>query len=287
MKTRNDHRFALKLKELREAAGYKSQQSFADSFGAAQSTVAGWESGTREPNHETTVRIADFFNVSVDYLLGRAVSKAPSCDVCQGQTSQNPDNVVIQDFRGLPENEKSPALSSEAVKLAQEYDVLDETWRRTIRSLFDLAKAKGAAPELPAPGPGRIRHYLTPAAAGYAAPIEGEDYELIDRTPDIPADADFCIDISGDSMEPYIKDGSRVYVQRGDVEEMRDAGVFYVDGDVFVKQWCVDMIGTLHLLSANPKREDANIQIFKDSGRNVVCFGRVILKKKLPEPKYK
>lgn len=61
--------FQQRLKELREAKGFNSQQSFADAFGVAQSTVGGWESGAREPNHETTKKLAQFFNVPVDYLL--------------------------------------------------------------------------------------------------------------------------------------------------------------------------------------------------------------------------
>lgn len=62
--------FNLRLKELREER-YKSQQVFADVFGVAQSTVGMWESGSRTPNPETMGKLADFFGVSVDYLLGR------------------------------------------------------------------------------------------------------------------------------------------------------------------------------------------------------------------------
>lgn len=62
--------FRIRLKELRENAGL-SQYSFADKFGISQSTVGNWEAGKREPNFNTMERIADFFNVSVDYLLGR------------------------------------------------------------------------------------------------------------------------------------------------------------------------------------------------------------------------
>lgn len=62
--------FAIRLKELREKKGYKSQAAFAKAFGTVQSTVGGWESGAREPNYETTKKLARFFNVSVDYLLG-------------------------------------------------------------------------------------------------------------------------------------------------------------------------------------------------------------------------
>lgn len=131
-----------------------------------------------------------------------------------------------------------------------------------------------------------IRHYLTTAAAGYAAPIEGEDYELVPRDRSVPSKADFCIDFDGDSMEPYIQNGQRVYVQRDTELREFDVGIFFVDGDVYCKQWCIDYIGTLHLLSANPQREDANIAVPRDSVRNVVCSGKVILPKKLPRPIY-
>jgi hypothetical protein len=77
-----------------------------------------------------------------------------------------------------------------------------------------------------------------------------------------------------------------VYVQRGAQLQEFDVGVFYVDGDVFCKQWCVDFVGTLHLLSANPKREDANISIPREAGRTCVCFGKVLLPHKLPQPVY-
>ena len=61
--------FQMRIKELREKAGYKSQQSFADAFGVAQSTVGGWESGAREPNFATLYRLADFFHVPAGYLI--------------------------------------------------------------------------------------------------------------------------------------------------------------------------------------------------------------------------
>lgn len=62
--------FRIRLKELRENAGL-SQYGFADRFGVSQSTVGNWEAGKREPNFQTMERLADFFGVSVDYLLGR------------------------------------------------------------------------------------------------------------------------------------------------------------------------------------------------------------------------
>lgn len=65
--------FSIQLKKLREGAGL-SQQAFADKFGVAQSTVGGWEAGKREPNFQTIIRLADFFHVTTDELLGASIS---------------------------------------------------------------------------------------------------------------------------------------------------------------------------------------------------------------------
>jgi transcriptional regulator with XRE-family HTH domain len=77
--------FRVRLKSLRESSGYRSQQSFADVFGVAQSTVAGWEGGKREPNFATTIRLADFFGVSIDYLLGHEKEETAILDTEDGR----------------------------------------------------------------------------------------------------------------------------------------------------------------------------------------------------------
>ena len=185
----------------------------------------------------------------------------------------------------------SSRLSDAALRIARAYDSLDEHGRELLRLVVKeetgrIERQRREAEKAMQP-PRLIRHYFTPAAAGYASPIEGEDYEDVAADEAIPAQADFCINIAGDSMEPYIRDGERVYVQRGAALKEFDVGIFYVDGDVFCKQWCVDYVGTLYLLSANPLREDANITVPKDSGRSVVCFGKVLLPHKLPRPIYR
>lgn len=132
-----------------------------------------------------------------------------------------------------------------------------------------------------------IREYTTPAAAGFASPIEGEDYTLIPRDAKTPRNADFCVRIQGDSMEPYIKDGDRVFVQRDVTLEDMDVGIFYLDGDVYCKQICQDYVGNIYLLSANPLREKLNKKVDHNSTSTLVCLGKVITLGKLPEPRYK
>ena len=59
----------LRLKELRVRDGV-SQQVLADEMMVSRSAVAMWERGT-EPSNEMLQKLADYFGVSVDYLLGR------------------------------------------------------------------------------------------------------------------------------------------------------------------------------------------------------------------------
>ncbi len=57
-----------KIAELRKSKGL-SQKDFGKLIGAAQNTVCNWENGNREPDTQTLNKIANFFNVTVDYLI--------------------------------------------------------------------------------------------------------------------------------------------------------------------------------------------------------------------------
>ena len=48
-----------------------SQMQFADLMGFSRSLIANWEREERDPNTADLIKIADYFDVSVDYLLGR------------------------------------------------------------------------------------------------------------------------------------------------------------------------------------------------------------------------
>lgn len=69
--------FRVELKKYRENAGL-SQCKLAEKIGVSQATVGMWESGKREPNFATLCKLADFFGVTVDALLGRSVSVVKS-----------------------------------------------------------------------------------------------------------------------------------------------------------------------------------------------------------------
>ena len=60
-----------RLKSLRESKNLK-QSELAEAFKVSQSTIAMWETGKRDPDSEAIERVADYFNVSIDYLMGRS-----------------------------------------------------------------------------------------------------------------------------------------------------------------------------------------------------------------------
>ena len=62
--------FKDRLKLLRENKKISSKE-LADALNVDVATISNYESGRRNPKNETLLQLADFFNVSIDYLLGR------------------------------------------------------------------------------------------------------------------------------------------------------------------------------------------------------------------------
>ncbi len=65
---KNNH-FGKTLKELRIIKGI-SQRKLGEIFGVANQTISSWEKGINEPDLDTLLKIAEYFQVSVGFLLG-------------------------------------------------------------------------------------------------------------------------------------------------------------------------------------------------------------------------
>ncbi|MGN0814285.1 MAG: helix-turn-helix domain-containing protein [Candidatus Coproplasma sp.] len=64
-----DNYFGQKLKELRLEQNL-SQRQLGDILGCCNQTISFWENSKREPDLDSLVTIAKYFNVSADFLLG-------------------------------------------------------------------------------------------------------------------------------------------------------------------------------------------------------------------------
>ena len=85
----------MRLKELRKTYGV-SQEKLSKELSVSRSTVAMWESEKSQPDNNTLQKLADYFNVSVDYILGRT-----------DDMNQNPgeENISFDDFTYAMYNE--------------------------------------------------------------------------------------------------------------------------------------------------------------------------------------
>ena len=59
-----------RIKELRQIKGL-TQKELAGCLSVSDSTLSYWERGNYEPDHNNLIKLADYFNVTTDYLLGR------------------------------------------------------------------------------------------------------------------------------------------------------------------------------------------------------------------------
>lgn len=70
LKEEKKNLFSVRLKELRLQHGF-SQEELSEQIGIKQSSYSDWENGKCKPNYGKLEKIADYFGVSLDWLVGR------------------------------------------------------------------------------------------------------------------------------------------------------------------------------------------------------------------------
>ena len=99
-------KFGDRLKDLREKNQILSK-NFANDMNVKPATVTNWEKGNRFPKEDMLIKIADYFNCSVDYLLGR--TDDPNSIVYMGK--YNNDIIEIDIDKKYPQK-----LTSDDIK---------------------------------------------------------------------------------------------------------------------------------------------------------------------------
>lgn len=189
------------------------------------------------PSIDRALAVARYFGVSVDYLLGLEAPAAPA-----------------------------DALAADLAKL-------DEHGRELVRAIVNVELGrKKKRPVIETP---KKVIPLFPAAAGPGEPIDGEpldDYEV-----DADSPAQFAVRVSGDSMEPELKDGEIVLCKRKR-PEVGELAVISVNGSMLVKQYITDGVN-IYLRSLNRDRKELDVDIWSTGNDTVIGYGTVIHKK--------
>lgn len=84
---------STRLKLLRKEKGI-SQYKLAENLNLSRGLLSNYEQGSRAPDYDTLILIADYYNVSVDYLLGITNVKKRLLD----NREQNKYNEIMQDI---------------------------------------------------------------------------------------------------------------------------------------------------------------------------------------------
>ena len=102
----------MNLKTLRKCEG-KTQTDIAKFLQVAQQTYCGYELETSEPNLETLIKLADYYGVTLDYLVGREFKNEV------GYLTDN-EKKLLQNYRSLnEENKRILVAESNGMLLAQ------------------------------------------------------------------------------------------------------------------------------------------------------------------------
>ena len=96
-----------RIKLLREELGLK-QEDLAKKLSVSPSAIGMYERNLREPNNELILKIANFFNVSVDYLLGKS-------DIRNPEIERDKDKIKI----GLSTKDYNPPTKEQQEKIEE------------------------------------------------------------------------------------------------------------------------------------------------------------------------
>ena len=128
-------KFNENLKKARKSKGL-TQKALSEKLGVALSTVAMWETGSRQPDYQMLNRIADFFGISFDDLLEDKEEKE-ALDSDEIYVAYEDDEVfsIRELLRTRPEMKMLFSVSNNATK---------EDIERTVAIIEAL---KGSVPE--------------------------------------------------------------------------------------------------------------------------------------------
>ena len=92
------------LKKLREEAGI-TQKGLADAIGVSQQSINKYENHNIEPDIETLMRIARFFNTSVDYVVGNTDIRR-RIEVVYSYELNDAESRMLEGYRKLSQKQK-------------------------------------------------------------------------------------------------------------------------------------------------------------------------------------
>ena len=99
----------MNLKLLRKQKNITLQEMATD-FNSSPQVLNNYENGKRQPDFDTLIKLADYFGVSVDYLIGRKGASAAPFGSAVSQLTEE-ESELLQNYRRVSENSKRNIFS--------------------------------------------------------------------------------------------------------------------------------------------------------------------------------
>lgn len=228
-----------KLMSERDVSAYKISKA----TGISDRLIGYWRKGEKLPSAENLLTIANYFGISVDYLL-------------TGKEKSSPTNQLTADEQELLDIYNSLSPKSQG-RLRERAEVLAE---------LETPVVKEPEPEQETIF---IEYSTLKVSAGTGEPLIDDTYHdfLKVKRSDLTEEANFAVQISGNSMLPRFKDKEWVLVRSQPDVEIGEIGIFIIDGNGYIKERAAD-----RLVSINPEYDD----IFFKENQDIKCKGLVI-----------
>lgn len=216
------------LKKLRTEKQWTMMQ-VAQMLGVSLGAYQKYENNTHDVGTETLCKLADLYNVTTDYLLGRA----PQTDPMKLLVSQSDLSPEAQEeiYMSLPPEAQAIVL-------------------QVMRMMRENRRLRWAAKK---PQTVWIKQHQNKAAAGFGYDLSDKDewYDVeVAETPQT-IEADFAVEIEGDSMEPDFHSGDLALIKLDPDVPVGEVGLFVLDGMGYIKER-----GKKKLISRNPEYPD-------------------------------
>ena len=230
-----------RIKEARENKKL-SRNELAERAGVTISAISNYENNISSPKEPILLKLMDILAIDANFLFQDMVEKKPTVFLTPSEST------LLKKYRKLDD------LSKELVEI-----VIDKELERSgekyllndITADFDNYKEIPCYPKLAAAGTGQ---YVFDDIPFDMVRVDAKKYKK----------ADYAIQVNGDSMEPTYYDGDTLIVERYEVPEVGETGIFIVDGMGYVKR-----MGKDELISDNKAYDNVK-------GIDGVCMGKVL-----------
>ena len=228
-----------KLMSERDVSAYKISKA----TGISDRLIGYWRKGEKLPGAENLLTIANYFGISVDYLL-------------TGKEKSSPTNQLTADEQELLDIYNSLSPKSQG-RLRERAEVLAELEAPVVKEPEQEQETIF------------IEYSTLKVSAGTGEPLIDDTYHdfLKVKRSDLTEEANFAVQISGNSMLPRFKDKEWVLVRSQPDVEIGEIGIFIIDGNGYIKERAAD-----RLVSINPEYDD----IYFKENQDIKCKGLVI-----------